>query len=76
MSGNLSFLNWLTILPSLACFDDYHLKSLFSWNQNSSLSKLFKAQNFEKTKFDSNNSSVSIKVLTGKNMILSKDNDI
>ena len=22
MSGNLSFLNWLTILPCLACFDD------------------------------------------------------
>jgi Lipase maturation factor len=24
LSGNLSFLNWLTILPALACFDDEH----------------------------------------------------
>ena len=22
VSGNLSFFNWLTILPALACFDD------------------------------------------------------
>jgi len=22
LSGNLSFLNWLTIVPALACFDD------------------------------------------------------
>jgi Kef-type K+ transport system membrane component KefB len=22
LSGNLSFLNWLTIIPALACFDD------------------------------------------------------
>ena len=30
ISGNLSFLNWLTILPSLACFDDRSLAFLFS----------------------------------------------
>ncbi|XP_066520517.1 lipase maturation factor 1 [Hoplias malabaricus] len=30
ISGNLSFLNWLTIVPSLACFDDAALASLFS----------------------------------------------
>lgn len=30
ISGNLSFLNWLTILPSLACFDDASLSWLFS----------------------------------------------
>uniref|UniRef100_A0A0B6ZS11 Lipase maturation factor n=1 Tax=Arion vulgaris TaxID=1028688 RepID=A0A0B6ZS11_9EUPU len=30
ISGNLSFLNWLTILPSLACFDDASLACLFS----------------------------------------------
>lgn len=30
VSGNLSFLNWLTVLPSIACFDDYTLSSLFS----------------------------------------------
>ncbi|XP_048575813.1 lipase maturation factor 1 isoform X2 [Nematostella vectensis] len=30
ISGNLSFLNWLTILPSIACFDDSSLAWLFS----------------------------------------------
>lgn len=30
ISGNLSFLNWLTIVPSLACFDDVSLGFLFS----------------------------------------------
>ncbi|KAM6951098.1 lipase maturation factor 1 [Aplochiton taeniatus] len=30
LSGNLSFLNWLTIVPSLACFDDASLGFLFS----------------------------------------------
>ncbi|CAM9802853.1 unnamed protein product, partial [Heterosigma akashiwo] len=29
-SGNLSFLNWLTILPCLSCFDDESLKWMFS----------------------------------------------
>lgn len=29
ISGNLSFLNWLTIVPSLACFDDVSLGFLF-----------------------------------------------
>jgi Lipase maturation factor len=29
-SGNLSFLNWLTIIPALACFDDDFLKKFFS----------------------------------------------
>ncbi|XP_007955683.1 lipase maturation factor 1 [Orycteropus afer afer] len=29
ISGNLSFLNWLTIVPSLACFDDAALSFLF-----------------------------------------------
>ncbi|XP_061564352.1 lipase maturation factor 1 [Cololabis saira] len=29
ISGNLSFLNWLTIVPSLACFDDASLGFLF-----------------------------------------------
>ena len=28
-SGNLSFLNWLTIVPALACFDDRALRWLF-----------------------------------------------
>lgn len=30
LSGNLSFLNWLTILPAIFCFDDLSLKWLFS----------------------------------------------
>jgi len=29
LSGNLSFLNWLTIVPALACFDDGALGRLF-----------------------------------------------
>lgn len=29
VSGNLSFLNWLTIVPSLSCFDDSALSFLF-----------------------------------------------
>ena len=29
LSGNLSFLNWLTILPAIFCFDDVFLKWLF-----------------------------------------------
>ncbi|XP_060950433.1 lipase maturation factor 1 [Limanda limanda] len=29
LSGNLSFLNWLTIVPSLACFDDASLGFMF-----------------------------------------------
>lgn len=29
ISGNLSFLNWLTIVPALACFDDRSLAWLF-----------------------------------------------
>jgi hypothetical protein len=28
-SGNLSFLNWLTIVPALACFDDHFWSKLF-----------------------------------------------
>lgn len=30
LSGNLSFLNWLTILPAIFCFDDLSLQWLFS----------------------------------------------
>lgn len=30
ISGNLSFLNWLTVVPSLACFDDAALGFLFA----------------------------------------------
>ncbi|HEU5053956.1 MAG TPA: lipase maturation factor family protein [Hanamia sp.] len=29
LSGNLSFLNWLTIIPALACFDDDFWKKIF-----------------------------------------------
>ena len=30
LSGNLSFLNWLTILPSIFCLDDRFLQFLFT----------------------------------------------
>lgn len=30
VSGNLSFLNWLTIVPAIFSFDDLHLAGLFS----------------------------------------------
>ncbi|KAM4697488.1 lipase maturation factor 1 [Rhinophrynus dorsalis] len=35
LSGNLSFLNWLTIVPSIACFDDASLGFLFSSKEGS-----------------------------------------
>lgn len=41
-SGNLSFLNWLTILPSLACFDDKFYQVLFFNKENYPLWKLLK----------------------------------
>ncbi|RMZ99295.1 Lipase maturation factor 1 [Brachionus plicatilis] len=53
MSGNLSFLNWLTILPSLACFDDFHLKFFFSCNQDSPLWNLLKDQYLDNVKTES-----------------------
>lgn len=28
-SGNLSFLNWLTMLPAIMCFDDGHMRAVF-----------------------------------------------
>lgn len=46
-SGNLSFLNWLTILPSLACFDDQFLQSLFNKSPKSTLWNLVKHQYLE-----------------------------
>jgi len=30
MSGNLAFLNWLTALPAVMCFDDAVLRKFFS----------------------------------------------
>src|SRR5262249_53842662 len=32
LSGNLSFLNWLTIVPALACFDDGFWSKIFPKN--------------------------------------------
>lgn len=43
-SGNLSFLNWLTILPSLACFDDRSYAFLFNKKNNSYLWQLLRIQ--------------------------------
>ena len=44
ISGNLSFLNWLTILPSLACFDDASIAWMFS---KSTVNKVLKIQTEE-----------------------------
>ena len=46
ISGNLSFLNWLTILPSLACFDDASIAWMFS---RSTVKKVLKIQTEENT---------------------------
>ena len=32
LSGNLSFLNWLTIVPALACFDDGFWSKILPWS--------------------------------------------
>ncbi|KAL4231529.1 Lipase maturation factor 1 [Mactra antiquata] len=45
ISGNLSFLNWLTILPSLACFDDKSISWMF---YNSVKQKVYTIQQDEK----------------------------
>lgn len=45
ISGNLSFLNWLTIVPSLACFDDAALA--FLWPIRRTNQTLLKLQNEE-----------------------------
>ena len=47
ISGNLSFLNWLTILPSLMCFDDKSLAFLFS--SSSAKKEVIKIQQLHKT---------------------------
>lgn len=41
ISGNLSFLNWLTIVPAICCFDDWSLSSFFDSN---SISNAYIAQ--------------------------------
>lgn len=40
ISGNLSFLNWLTILPGIYCLDDAFLKRLFPSNTCQEVIKL------------------------------------
>ncbi|XP_077173079.1 cytosolic iron-sulfur assembly component 3 isoform X2 [Paroedura picta] len=47
VSGNLSFLNWLTIVPSLACFDDAALGSLFSSKDKRAKSQVLAMQREE-----------------------------
>ncbi|XP_029953765.1 lipase maturation factor 1 [Salarias fasciatus] len=46
ISGNLSFLNWLTIVPSLSCFDDASLGFLFG---SGSRRAVLEIQNEEKS---------------------------
>ena len=47
VSGNLSFLNWMTILPSLMCFDDKSLAFLFS--SSSAKKEVIRIQQLHKT---------------------------
>ncbi|XP_048745410.2 lipase maturation factor 1-like [Ostrea edulis] len=47
ISGNLSFLNWLTIVPSLACFDDASLSWMFSNKPNSIRDQVYDLQHKE-----------------------------
>jgi hypothetical protein len=35
LSGNLSFLNWLTIVIAIPCFDDAALAKIWRWRSNS-----------------------------------------
>ncbi len=42
-SGNLSFLNWLTIVPALACFDDTAFARLFPRSRRTALLERFAA---------------------------------
>ncbi|XP_041062640.1 lipase maturation factor 1 isoform X1 [Carcharodon carcharias] len=44
ISGNLSFLNWLTIVPSIACFDDSNLAFLFGSRQGGVKDQVSKIQ--------------------------------
>ncbi|XP_015446675.1 lipase maturation factor 1 isoform X1 [Pteropus alecto] len=44
ISGNLSFLNWLTIIPSVACFDDATLGFLFPSGPGSLKNQVLKMQ--------------------------------
>ena len=46
LSGNLSFLNWLTIMPSLACLDDCFYQIFFGRRENSKMWTLLKMQYF------------------------------
>ncbi|XP_037670514.1 lipase maturation factor 1 isoform X2 [Choloepus didactylus] len=47
ISGNLSFLNWLTMVPSIACFDDATLGFLFPSRPGSLKDRVLKMQEEE-----------------------------
>lgn len=47
VSGNLSFLNWLTIVPSIACFDDATMGFLFPSGPGSLKDQVLKMQKEE-----------------------------
>ena len=69
VSGNLSFLNWLTILPCLACFDDRFYAVLFKKNKvKSTLGKLLRVQYFMGVKESSLNRELAKK----KNVIIGR----
>ncbi|KAJ8362820.1 hypothetical protein SKAU_G00116510 [Synaphobranchus kaupii] len=47
VSGNLSFLNWLTIVPSVACFDDAALGFLFGSSEGGAKQAVSRIQSEE-----------------------------
>ncbi len=62
ISGNFSFLNWLTILPCLACFDDYSLRFLFRYRKKGSpLYEVLKIQYMKSIKSSNLNHELSQK---------------
>lgn len=50
LSGNLSFLNWLTILPSICCFDDKYFTPLFSPESKNFLQRIIHLKKLERGK--------------------------
>lgn len=50
LSGNLSFLNWLTILPSICCFDDKFFEPLFSQESKNSVQRIMHLKKLERAK--------------------------
>lgn len=57
LSGNLSFLNWLTIIPSICCFDDKFFKPLFSQESKNYVQRIMHFKKLERAKPKASSSS-------------------